>query len=51
MPLLPTSEGGCRADNRNLIKEYSDKWQYVGDKVLFDQLQGGKTYRCHYWDC
>ena len=43
MPLLPTSEGGCRADNRNLIKEYSDKWQYVGDRVLFDQLQGGKN--------
>lgn len=40
---LPTSEGGCRADNRNLIKEYSDKWQYVGDRVLFNQLQGGKN--------
>ncbi|RCK63266.1 Repressible alkaline phosphatase [Candida viswanathii] len=40
---LPTSKGGCRADDRNLIKESSDTWQYVGNRQQFDQLKGGKN--------
>jgi alkaline phosphatase len=40
---LPTSEGGCRADKRNLIQEYNDTWSYVGDRGSFDELNGGKN--------
>jgi alkaline phosphatase len=40
---LPTSEGGCRADKRNLIQEYNDTWSYVGDRAGFDELKGGKN--------
>jgi alkaline phosphatase len=40
---LPTAQGGCRADDRNLIKESSDTWQYVGNRQQFDQLKGGKN--------
>ncbi|KAL6449518.1 PHO8 Repressible alkaline phosphatase [Candida maltosa Xu316] len=40
---LPTSKGGCRADNRDLIEEYSNTWQYVGNREQFDSLQGGKN--------
>lgn len=40
-----TVEGGCRADSRNLIEEYTKQniWNYVGTKEEFDQLQGGKN--------
>ena len=40
---LPASKGGCRADNRDLIDEYSKSWQYVGNREQFDELQGGKN--------
>lgn len=41
---LPTSEGGCRADSRNLIKEaQSNNWTYVGDRAGFDLLDGGNN--------
>lgn len=43
---LPVAEGGCRADSRNLIKEYTGEdgeWSYVGDRAQFDQLNGGKN--------
>lgn len=43
---LPASvEGGCRRDNRNLIKESQEKggWSYVGNRYEFDGLDGGKN--------
>lgn len=40
---LPASEGGCRADSRNLINEYNDTWSYVGDRQSFDALDGGNN--------
>ncbi|EGV63575.1 hypothetical protein CANTEDRAFT_114492 [Yamadazyma tenuis ATCC 10573] len=43
---LPASvDGGCRADSRNLIKEYTenDIWSYVGNRQQFDELDGGKN--------
>lgn len=39
---LPTSEGGCRRDSRNLIEDAkSNNWTYVGDRAGFDLLDGG----------
>ncbi|CAI5756939.1 unnamed protein product [Candida verbasci] len=40
---LPVSEGGCRLDERNLIKEYSKQWSYVGNRQEFDLLNDGKN--------
>ncbi|KAI5951117.1 PHO8 [Candida jiufengensis] len=39
-----TIPGGCRVDNRNLIKETKRKgWSYVGNRQEFDALNGGKN--------
>lgn len=41
---VPIANGGCRADDRNLVKEAAKKgWSYVGDRKQFDQLDGGKN--------
>lgn len=42
--LPKTIPGGCRADERNLVEEaIKSNWSYVGDRTLFDALQGGKN--------
>ncbi|KAI5963593.1 uncharacterized protein KGF55_002473 [Candida pseudojiufengensis] len=39
-----TIPGGCRVDNRNLLKETKKKgWSYVGNREEFDNLNGGKN--------
>ncbi|CCG20831.1 Pho8 protein [Candida orthopsilosis Co 90-125] len=41
---VPTANGGCRADKRDLIKEaVNNGWSYAGDRKQFDQLNGGKN--------
>lgn len=41
---LPGSEGGCRADSRNLVEDAKkNNWTYVGDRAGFDALDGGKN--------
>ncbi|KAI5968689.1 PHO8 [Candida margitis] len=41
---VPRANGGCRADERNLVKEAIDNgWSYAGDREQFDQLDGGKN--------
>lgn len=41
---LPRSEGGCRADSRNLVEDAKkNNWTYVGDRAGFDALEGGNN--------
>lgn len=41
---LPSLEGGCRADTRNLVEEAKkNNWTYVGDRAGFDKLDGGNN--------
>ncbi|CAH6722430.1 repressible alkaline phosphatase [[Candida] jaroonii] len=39
----PIAEGGSRTDGRNLIKEYSKTWNYVGNRQEFDELNSGEN--------
>ncbi|KAG5421225.1 PHO8 [Candida metapsilosis] len=41
---VPTAQGGCRSDGRDLVKEaVKNGWSYAGDRKHFDQLQDGKN--------
>ncbi|KAI5955569.1 hypothetical protein KGF57_003702 [Candida theae] len=41
---VPASNGGCRADGRDLVKEaVKNGWSYAGDRSQFDQLHGGEN--------
>lgn len=42
----PRAQGGCRADDRDLIAESVAKgWLYVGDKAAFNDLQNGTNVK------
>lgn len=45
---LPKSvKGGCRSDERNLVKEAQKEkgWHYVGDRKQFDKLENGHNVK------
>lgn len=41
---LPTTLGGCRSDDRNLVEEAQARnWSYAGDRAAFDLLNEGRN--------